>query len=79
MNREDADLSRKELSVIIIQIADKFQRLDNCHLLLSEKLLKEESDEQLFSEDFEKKQNLIETDIWKTVLELKRDCKKMLG
>ncbi|GFT42441.1 hypothetical protein TNCV_1787171 [Trichonephila clavipes] len=35
------------------QIDDKFQRLDNCQLLLSEELLKEENGEQLFSEDFE--------------------------
>ncbi|GFV74077.1 uncharacterized protein TNCV_4509841 [Trichonephila clavipes] len=35
------------------QIADKFQRLDNCQSLLSEELLKEENGEQLFSEDFE--------------------------
>ncbi|GFX19787.1 DUF1758 domain-containing protein [Trichonephila clavipes] len=51
LNKEIAD--RKELSVIRTQIADKFQRLDNCQLLLSEELLKEENGEQLFSEDFE--------------------------
>ncbi|GFY49299.1 hypothetical protein TNIN_51691 [Trichonephila inaurata madagascariensis] len=51
LNKEIAD--RKELSVLRAQIADKFQRLDNCQLLLLEELLKEENDEQLFSEDFE--------------------------
>ncbi|GFS29668.1 DUF1758 domain-containing protein [Trichonephila inaurata madagascariensis] len=51
LNKEIAD--RKDLSVLRIQIADKFQRLDNCQLLLSEELLKEENGEQLFSEDFE--------------------------
>ncbi|GFW23663.1 DUF1758 domain-containing protein [Trichonephila clavipes] len=34
-------------------MADKFQRLDNCQLLLSKEILKEENGEQLFSEDFE--------------------------
>ncbi|GFT74283.1 hypothetical protein TNCV_1925081 [Trichonephila clavipes] len=51
MNKEIAD--RKELSVLRTLIDDKFQRLDNCQLLLSEELLKEENGEQLFSEDFE--------------------------
>ncbi|GFW50047.1 hypothetical protein TNCV_2316291 [Trichonephila clavipes] len=51
LNKETAD--RKELSVLRTQIDDKFQRLDNCRLLLSEELLKEENGEQLFSEDFE--------------------------
>ncbi|GFY48724.1 hypothetical protein TNIN_1471 [Trichonephila inaurata madagascariensis] len=51
MNREDTD--RKELSILRNQIDDKFQRLDNYQLLLSEELLKEENDQQLFSEDFE--------------------------
>ncbi|GFW67923.1 hypothetical protein TNCV_3872521 [Trichonephila clavipes] len=36
-----------------MQIADKFQSLDNCQLLLSEELLKEENGEHLFSEDLE--------------------------
>ncbi|GFX01474.1 hypothetical protein TNCV_1864481 [Trichonephila clavipes] len=40
-NKEIAD--RKELSVLRAQIADKFQRLDNCQLLLSEELLKEKN------------------------------------
>ncbi|GFV26639.1 DUF1758 domain-containing protein [Trichonephila clavipes] len=51
LNKEIAD--RKELSILRTLIDDKFQRLDNCQLLLSEELLKEENDEQLFSEDFE--------------------------
>ncbi|GFS82217.1 uncharacterized protein TNCV_250541 [Trichonephila clavipes] len=51
LNKEIAD--RKELSVLRTQIADKLQRLDNSQILLSEELLKEENDEQLFSEDFE--------------------------
>ncbi|GFS70224.1 integrase catalytic domain-containing protein [Trichonephila clavipes] len=51
LNKEIAD--RKELSVLRTIIDDKFQRLDNCQLLLSEELLKEENGEQLFSEDFE--------------------------
>ncbi|GFU80990.1 DUF1758 domain-containing protein [Trichonephila clavipes] len=50
LNKEIAD--RKELSVLRTLI-DKFQILDNCQLLLSEELLKEENGEQLFSEDFE--------------------------
>ncbi|GFX52789.1 DUF1758 domain-containing protein [Trichonephila clavipes] len=50
LNKEIAD--RKKLSVLRTLI-DKFQRLDNCQLLLSEELLKEENGEQLFSEDFE--------------------------
>ncbi|GFY76885.1 hypothetical protein TNIN_354401 [Trichonephila inaurata madagascariensis] len=51
LNKENAD--RKVLSVLRTQIADKFQRIDNCQLLLSEELLKEENGELLFSEDFE--------------------------
>ncbi|GFX30001.1 uncharacterized protein TNCV_2617121 [Trichonephila clavipes] len=51
LNKEIAD--RKVLSVLRAQTADKFQRLDNCQLLLSEELLKEENGGQLFSEDFE--------------------------
>ncbi|GFX79134.1 hypothetical protein TNCV_3914191 [Trichonephila clavipes] len=51
LNKEIAD--RKELSVLKTLIDDKFQRLDNFQLLLSEELLKEENGEQLFSEDFE--------------------------
>ncbi|GFU70716.1 hypothetical protein TNCV_4952101 [Trichonephila clavipes] len=49
LNKEIAD--RKELSVL--RTLMMFQRLDNCQLLLSEELLKEENSEQLFSEDFE--------------------------
>ncbi|GFU46429.1 DUF1758 domain-containing protein [Trichonephila clavipes] len=50
LNKEIAD--RKELSVLRTLIDDKFQRLDNFQLLLSEELLKEENGEQLLS-DFE--------------------------
>ncbi|GFY67623.1 uncharacterized protein TNIN_334131 [Trichonephila inaurata madagascariensis] len=52
---QHSELSRQRKGALRIraQIADKFQRLDNCQLLLSEELLKEENGEQLFSEDFE--------------------------
>ncbi|GFS60801.1 DUF1758 domain-containing protein [Trichonephila clavipes] len=50
---DSEECTSKELFVLRSQIADKFQRFDNCQLLLSEELLKEENGEQLFSEDFE--------------------------
>ncbi|GFS80206.1 DUF1758 domain-containing protein [Trichonephila clavipes] len=45
LNKEIGD--RKELSVLRTLIDDKFQRLDNCQLLLLEELLKEKNGEQL--------------------------------
>ncbi|GFY08407.1 hypothetical protein TNCV_1358131 [Trichonephila clavipes] len=75
LNKEIAD--RKELSVLRTLIDDKFQRLDNCQLLLSEELLKEENGSSYFLK-ISKKLKRIETDIWKTVLKLGTDYKKTL-
>ncbi|GFT13327.1 hypothetical protein TNCV_1550881 [Trichonephila clavipes] len=66
LNKENAD--RKKLSVLRTQIADKFQRIDNCQLLLSVELLKEENGEKLFSEDFEEAKTLTSDTVMQNIL-----------
>ncbi|GFV83630.1 uncharacterized protein TNCV_3612041 [Trichonephila clavipes] len=50
--KEVPDVERDELSILKMQISDKFSRLEKCQRGISNIILKEETDELAYEEDF---------------------------